>query len=147
MTETKAVNINETKAVNINEKANQDALITMSAEIKAQPSLLNTCLRGAQASIEAAAQLLGQFNPSEPLLSIGIGDSHLVGLLVSSLKNKLGTRSVSAVRSVQIADARRSEGILLCNSISGTTRVTLAAAQLAVRWDSQIREQREKVSC
>lgn len=102
------------------------ALATMRQEIEHQVADLAGALRAARGDLE---RLAAEMAEARRTISAGIGDSHLAGRLAAEM---LGSSDAFAACSAEeLARCDAGPGTLaLCQSISGTTSITLAAARL-----------------
>ncbi|WP_423760757.1 hypothetical protein [Burkholderia sp. NLJ2] len=114
--------------VTATENAHRHALATMTAEIDDQLAVVANVLRASQERVAGIAHAFVDGAPAtERLLSVGIGDSELVGALAEALAGPAHAHVVS-VASDAIAGIDTLPRAALIHSISGTTPVTLAAA-------------------
>src|SRR5262245_38068465 len=117
-------------------RLHDDAITTMEREIAAQVDDMARILSGAAPALRAASDAVA----GQPTISVGIGDSYLVGRLLCDLAPAEGCSRLRAIRPDELLDSEPEEGVVaLCQSISGSTPVTVAAAaELASRGASVI---------
>jgi fructoselysine-6-P-deglycase FrlB-like protein len=99
---------------------------TMRREILNQVRDMEAALYSTSASLERIADIAAS---APEVVSVGIGDSHLVGILATQL---LGphARELRGIAADQLPSHTVERGALaLCHSISGTTSVTVTAAR------------------